>query len=851
MSADLQDFKDIIEELKSAVSEPDFDPQFKAATADVPKAKQFLIKMELKRLAQPSSRQIDLRGHVQGEPFAYEHKGQVHYLDDLAKDIFEQQLAKFGRYTVGVFESVMAAENNNRVLHKKEQEQRIAEKSKQVSNKNLTKPVQTEKPEAEKVVSEFGVNTAYFTQYGIRHEERMNFSINVELQFGIGNVLKASTSDLSISGAKVKIPVTKEVAIGQKLALYLTGLEDEYELGLKDGIQYEIVGIESADSNFNYIRMKRTFLEDVNSFDDFLENFINGNKRRYKVNLDNTLDAIIIKSFEQYYLPRTNTLPVFMRQIKDRLLPTMALATENNRANLGFFSDENKALVLQQVLSEQRIEQIVNSDKEIKETTLFCFTHAKAGRLYFYTATTEELQQDLELKELFIGFGSSKPSWQTYKLQIVETDESNAYIPLSVPDSADPEIKKLNQPPSPKVKAMLKDLKYVALLTPLEGKTFSAEYQEHNQWDKSQVQTLKKFGHPKLKRYITINIETIDYVNLRSEDRYLYKTKVEVEQEVGKKHPDTPNDTGTTRDFSTQGLQVVLDQPGDYKKGQVIKLTMPDLQKITKAFKLRHLSYEIMAISKSKTVMNLRATDKDPKHTAKPFFRKLIQQNKSKLTPAKMESRYPGLSNCLRNLTAKSINHMPMYFSKESSRLKVNTIGTSQERNTLVHLLKKFKPSSADASLYPLLKDNAVSSIFAPELNNMNRTDRPKYMDLYVRYKFNQEQEYVAFVSQYEQQFASAQIKKQFIESGIENDCLLVYRIYLSRTGRPDMDFVAKELNYVGHYAIHRAKELEEKLWSVIGVGEVVDITEEVLIRMNTSPELMKKQRVKKNRILL
>lgn len=845
MSADLQDFKDIIEELKSVISEPDFDRQFKTATADVPKAKQFLIKMELKRLAQPSNRQIDLRGHVQGEPFTYEHKGLVHHLDELAKDIFEDQIGKFGRYTVGAYEAVMAAENNNRVLHKKEQEQRLAEKNKQQENgKNNTSS-------AEKVISEYGVETVHFTQYGIRHEERMNFSINVELQFGIGNVLKASTSDLSISGAKVKIPASKEVAIGQKLALYLTGLEDEYQLGLKDGIQYEIVGIDSADNSANYIRMKRTFLEDVNAFDDFLEKFINGNKRRYKVNLENTLDAIVIKAFEQYYLPRTNTLPVFLRQVQGRLLPTMALATENNRANLGYFSDENNALILQQILNQARIEKVVNSDKEIKETTLFCFTHAKAGRLYFYTATTEELAEDAELQALFIGFGSSKPSWQTYKLQVVATDEKSAFIPLSIPDSAGPEVKKLNQPPSPKVNSMLKDIRYVAMLTPLDGQAFAAQYQDNYQWDKSQVQALKQFGHPKLKRYITINIETIDYVNLRSEDRYLYKTAVEIEVADQQEQNSDDKDQGSTRDFSTQGLQIVLNEPGDYKKGQIIHLSLPDLQKITKAFDLKQLPYEVMAVSKSKTIMNLRVYDKTSDHGAKPFFKKLIEQNKSKLTPAKMESRYPGLSNCLRNLAAKTINHMPMYFAKESSRVKVNTIGTSLEKNALVQLLKKFKPSSADASLYPILKENAVSAIFAPELNNMSRTDRPSYMDLYVRYRFNQEQEDSAFISQFEQQFKSAEAKQSFIESSINNDCLLVYRIYLSRTGRPDMDFISKELSYVGNYAIHRAKELEERLWSVMGVGEVVDITEEVLLRYNTAAELMKKQRVKKNRITL
>ena len=847
MSADLQGFNDIIEHLKSVINEPDFDTLFKSETADVPKAKQFLIKMELKRLAQPCNRVIDLRGNVAGDPFPFEYKGLIHHLDELGKQIFEQQIQKFGRYTVGTFEAVMAADNNNRVIHKKEQAQRIAEKQKELIEFS-TKPLDSEREVAEKVISEFGSEVVHFTQYGIRNEERMNFSINVELQFGIGSILKASTSDLSISGAKVKIPAAKEVAIGQKVALYLTGLEEEFKLGLKDGIQYEIVGIDGAGSTYNYIRMKRTFTEDIDSFDDFLSKFINGNKRRYKVNLENTQDAIIIKGYEQYYLPRITTLPIFIREVKDRLVPTMVLATENNRATLGFFSDENKNLILQQIVNEKRIKQLQTSDKGIRETTLFCFTHARSEKLYFYCASAEDLNEDPEKRSVFLGFGSSKPSWQVFKLQLVDTKEEDSYIPLSIPDSAGEEIKNLNKPPSAKVRAMLKNVKFMAMLTPLDGRKFATDYQNSYPFDRAKVQILKEFGLPKLKKYISINVETIEHVNLRSEERYLYKTAVEIEP--SQEQTDEDIEVGTTRDFSTQGLQIVLEQPCSYSKGDIVLLALPELQKITKAFKLNKLPYEIMAISLNKTVVNLRTFEASDKHHAKNFFNKLINQNINKLTPAKMESRYPGLSTCLRNLVATGINNLPIYFSKETNKFKVNTIGKSTEPNVLHNMMASHKPDNNDVTLYPILKGNAVSSVFAPILRGLKRTDRPKYTDLFVRFRFAQDTEDQAFICQYDSQFASEDAKKNFIETSIKRDCLCVYRIFLSRTGRPDMDYIAKELSYVGNYAVHRAKELEERLWNVVGVGDVVDISEEALFRYGFSIAEIQKQAQKKNRLL-
>ena len=130
MAADLQEFNGIIEDLKAVINQPDFDAQFKAATDDVPKSKQFLIKMELKRLAHPCNRLIDLRGSVDGEPTIFEHKGQIHYLDELAKNIFLEQVEKFGRYTIGVYETVLQADNNFRIMHKIQQEKRQVETDK-------------------------------------------------------------------------------------------------------------------------------------------------------------------------------------------------------------------------------------------------------------------------------------------------------------------------------------------------------------------------------------------------------------------------------------------------------------------------------------------------------------------------------------------------------------------------------------------------------------------------------------------------------------------------------------------------------------------------------------------------
>jgi len=64
-------------------------------------------------------------------------------------------------------------------------------------------------------------------------------------------------------------------------------------------------------------------------------------------------------------------------------------------------------------------------------------------------------------------------------------------------------------------------------------------------------------------------------------------------------------------------------------------------------------------------------------------------------------------------------------------------------------------------------------------------------------------------------------------------------RIYISRTGRPDTDYLSNELKYVSQYALHKAKDLEEALWAVTGVGDMVDVTDETLSHLDFTAELV------------
>ena len=123
MTNNFSKYQSIIDEFRGRVLSKDFETEFASITKKIPKTERFLLKMELKRLANPCTRLIDLRGHVDGECRAFEHEERTHYLDDIAIKVFEETFADYQAYTFGVYEAVMNTENNFRVIYQNEKNQ--------------------------------------------------------------------------------------------------------------------------------------------------------------------------------------------------------------------------------------------------------------------------------------------------------------------------------------------------------------------------------------------------------------------------------------------------------------------------------------------------------------------------------------------------------------------------------------------------------------------------------------------------------------------------------------------------------------------------------------------------------
>ncbi len=820
-AADLQQYIGVIDRMKSLLNSADFDQVFSLLTSDLPKSKQFLLKMELKRMAQPCRYFIDLRGHVDAEVKPYEYMGKTHYMDDNAIKVFEAGLKQYGSYTLGLYEEVLNTENNFRVMHRKQTADRVRSALQQAPKVN-----DNAQPDAESELTPQYARIVHFGQYTARRDERMHFSIDVEVELNTKRI-KASTSDLSVSGCKLKLPQHLKAEPGTLLKLHFTGLEQEFMLGLAEGVAYKLVDTERSGTT-TYWRLQRQQNDNEQQFSEFLQKFINANKRRYKVNLDSVSQSLLSKGYEQFYIPRTSTLPVFIAVKNSQPVPISALTTDYNKTVWQYFLDEQHLPVLLSICNVRRLKTLLQQTSVEKSTTLYCFTHAVKGKLFFYSATSDELAVSAQLKQLFLGFGASKPSWRVFHLSLQRTSASQAESPSTIPDQ---ENTNLTPALSSLVKQFIQDIRYIVSLTDITGSENVFWYQNYPV-DQQQLKLLAQFGHKKLANTPPCEAVPVQYVNLRSESRYLYKTAVIVS--------DSEQQTelsGHSRDFSSKGLQLETTLPVRFKKGDVLLLSLPDMQKISTKHELSALPYEVMAVSKSNTIMNLRAVEGTEPHVGRLFFQQLIQNNRAKLTQAEESPKYPGLSTALRNMYLNAQSHCAFYVHRKGIRYEINTVAKGGNGSSLHQLLSLYSKNPAQLDLALILQNNAASLQFAQQLKQMKRFDSPKAYELFIVISNNTAGKKPDLVCHYDYEFSSEQAKQQFVLQALKSNMLFSYKLLLSRTGRPDTDFIAAELNYISAYAIHKAKILEEELWSVAGVIDVIDTSAELPWRYAATAE--------------
>jgi hypothetical protein len=809
MTNELSQHSYLINKLAPFVEKPEFSRLLNEATKDFSNENRFLLKMEMKRLSKPCIRSIDLRTRVSSPCELVSFQGIKHYLHQPAVQLFAQLVEQYDSYTFGVYESVLdLAEhqfNANVGTMTSTEEQKI----------------DSRKSNSEKYI----VTNQQLLNFSHRREERMNYVVLIEIFLDNNKSLFAATVDISPNGLKLKLKNPSELDMIKALApvsIVFRGAQSDSGL-TKETIEYRVLRI-SGEAEQARIHVYRDSRSGPQIFNNYVNNLIKSNKRKYKVNLDNAVAALDDKIHEQAFASTTPSLSVFV-DIQDPQTPTAKFACVNgtNKEIMDYWLDENDEQNIGFLLNPPRLFRMLNSASSDDCLWAYAFTHIKDGKVYFYSATSAELEHEPELKSVFLSYASRKVSWRVYKVVCSDIDPQSAYVPSAMPTGINRKIDRLNRPLTPRLELKLQNIKHMISVTDVTHLVAQQCYQK-NALNRDKIKHLATFGHPRNRPPVTVLSFRYKQQELRKETRYKLRTSIRLENY-------DVNLTGVSEDCSISGLKLELDSPFEQRINSKVSISFPILQKKTTQFILEDLKYRVKHINYDKLVLHLEAITEEELSVAEKFFTQLIDNNKDKLKTITNEESVPGMGHALRCMQAKNTPQLCIYTEKHNGGYFPTATTMQPIGPSWLNLLQHDMPATKMNSAW-LFQDKHKGNAFIRDALRALRLDlRPIQAEIYVAFDPKEIDYETAIVAQWENELATHRSKLQFIKTAMARGEFYAFSVHISRSNRPDTSFLEQEMAYITRYAIHKAKQLEEQMWDIAGQVYLTDITQEAIYR--------------------
>lgn len=784
----------LIEQLKPLLMEPNFQEIFQQLTIDETNSTRFLVKMELSRLASPCARIIDLRDKSELPCIEVMLGQQRHFLDEPAKNSMHEAMSLFrNQYTLGVYEYVLNAHQYRRL-------------------KLRQGVTQVEPQESEP----FRVPGVVIGSYFNRAEERMNYTIRIAASQAGRTEVQGITADLSVGGARIRLAANHPFDLDQPLKVKLLELSEEfYYPDLQLGVDYDVVDNQTNGEHI-WLRLKR--IGGSEGLSEMLDNLIRGYKQRYKVDVNDVIVTATGLGFERHYLPHFPHLPLYFNTQTQGL--SHMLLSRDNQQIVHYFQDENNINQLPAMLTPARLSALINHPENPDYGLFFSFTYNAQGCLYFYSATLAELKAK-GMMPLFLGFASTKPSWRIFKVTQDKIYHDKGYRRTTLPGD---EAKF-----SPLVEQQLSQFSHLIQLIDISNEDTRGHYKAWQ--ENSNVNALKTFGQQRLTTN-QIKLVSMQFSERRQEARFAFKTLVNVTQDKQKA-------AGITLDISSRGMQVTLDSSADFSSNKPLMLSFPKLQTIAGKTQLDNLPYRLVRVRKNGVTLHLTAVMGHTPHVGVEFLNKLIAHNKEKLEQlTQNNSEANELADGLKNILLRDLHSVPYFVEKTTKAAQVACLGVGTRQDEISDIFAAGTSDTLQYNLAPLLKDGFFKRDILEPIRQMKPQQDMDFIEVFIQL-IRQSRGKIFLKCTLAAEIGDVEAQITFINQSKALGRFLALRIYRGATEKPDMNYLRRELEYINIHANHKAKQLEEQLWRVIGVGELLDITQEVELRY---PVLHKKQ---------
>ncbi len=771
----------LAESLIPAYGDPDLDMMLEQLTQGEASSVKVLVKMELHRLMTSCTKSVDLRGRVQGECKEYQLHGIIHWLDDVAINIYHEKVKYYGGYTEAVYDAISNTRNNFRIMQPPQ-----------------PSPIHTDPK------SRFFVEAIKLGLNLNRQEQRLKMSTEVEVKLPGGQKIHAVSVNLSNSGVKLKVPGAFDYHPGEVIQADFTELRKLSGLQeLELPIDFRIIGIEENNENKNICRLRALRLTNTKILGQAINTVLNhSDKALHLDNKDKILQARI-RGYEYTHIKYTPHLALLF---SDKALE-FTLLNDYNKTSWNYWHDERNQQSLSSLFNASRIKTLTQSGHKQSCNTIYAFIHDHQGKKLHYSLIPAEAKP--EERQLFWHIGSKRKSWKVFRIHMFELnqDEKENFIAASFGAETSLGSEK-------------NEITHLGVLQEIADFESGEDYQltEKPHLNSSILDKFRHsrriIGHPRGIYY--------DVSSHRKEERFIFRSPLELSingQQVI---------TGQTLNFSPRGLRVSLSQPLSCKRGDLVKVTLQELQRYDESAQLTNVTYTVVRVAPNGLILHLAIKENHQINRTILFLKKLINYNKNKLQAT--DNTLPGIEflHTIYDVLLPRLVSAPIYISKQNQLLQPIAIGVNYPLASYLKLFRKLGDQGR-FSLNPVFKSRSGRLLKDPIRPVPDAT--PIYHLLYISI-IKSGDKFEAIVSKLHNEFASQQERVRFIKRSKQLGEFYALRV----SGLPAIDIstqaLIEALRGLAVSDSHHIRLMEKEFKSIVGYGEIIDISDEVLTRV-------------------
>ncbi len=812
----------------------------------------FLQRLEESRLTRPCFQTIDMRGRVAGECRPYAFNDRIHYLDDVSFQMFEQGLQEHnGVYTVGTFEAIVGGAHTIKAQQdardearrrQQEIEQRRRERARAAALERATLNQQDSAAEENEVAATPDnpevLPLGYFRK---RTHPRLQFACAVSLQRG--NIKSSGTTrDISVCGLQVRIRGLTAFRTGEDINVTLTGLQDQAGKVNVSRIAYTIVSAQERDAE-TVLCLRRCNLERPRGLSQLIEAVIERYQRRYKLDVEDEYQSALSWYYERCYAQSATQIPIFVERDQDGGLRVQAVAMSAGNAHLArFFCTDADNYNFTPLCLPQRLQRL-----EQQQTFSLAMYRQRGERdqcMRIHSAADFEFSS-AQAFAAYVRHALAQSEHSVVKVQVSRVPA------VAVCDRKVEEVSQRLQYKSEVQMAELRErlerLHFVAYLAdvtheyrdaPGPSGVGAGDPVELTAWVGTERRDITSGA---IVEQLAMSADSLrpelirfGYVERRREDRYLAETRVDVR--IG-----AASYAGMSKDISTRGMRIRLDTRIEVKTGMMIKVGLVSLQQKKAATNLMDIPYRVVNSRQEEDgcVLMLERVLGTNKEGLKEFFVELITKNQHKLGVDIGDIWGATASRVYEAVLAANSPTLPFFLARNAEGgAHLQFVGVPEAGNSLLDFF-----STREGSDFRCLNEPRVVTALYDAVQILCRQDKsaeqrpaPFEVEIYLYKEYDDVSGEVFIHTATEMDFSSDAARAAFLDKLPEYAdwrCLKVMATFVQALDEKIVDAMIEPFR---SHSKHRAIRFSELVHSLVGCGELVDISPEWLALRAAAP---------------